>query len=589
MRKRFHVLLPFVLIGLPLVIEALYINRFSVNVLYVDQWALVLPLQALLQRDLGQFLALLWGQHNEHRIPFPKLIFLVLSRASNWDVTVEMYFSLFLAGLSLVGLGLIYRRTCRGPLWAFVPVSWLVFSLGQWENILWGWQMVIYLQVLGVILGILCLSAKSVRAVGLASMCGTVASFSFSSGLLIWPVGFLCLAALRAGKRQLVLWSLVGTLATAAYFRDYAFPAHHPSLVQALYQPLTTAVFFLANVGAALGGNGLELSVIMGVYLVILLLILCYQKISTMIRADVRVADSDIILSGLVLFSFLSSLVIAISRVEFGFGLAITPRYTTITSVGIVGIYMFFVRHSLLNRGRLSNPDRGSSALFPALLSVLIIGLAVTNLLAIQKGKSLYTSRLGMQYILQTFDVQSDNALTVLYPSPQAVREYAEFLRDQSLSAFDEPVRLLLLTSSKDGLSAGEILPNRPIVQTFRCPVQTLNDVGILFATYARSNTSDIEITLMDNGQPVIQRTLSSAEVEDNSWVRTALPQPIEDCLGRELVLRIRSQDANPGNAITVWTYPRYYDGDLLEPKEQQLADRVIGLELNVSLYGLSK
>ena len=52
----------------------------------------------------------------------------------------------------------------------WLHVSWLVSSLGQWENTLWGWQMVIYLQVLGVILGIHCLLAKSLRSVSLASL-----------------------------------------------------------------------------------------------------------------------------------------------------------------------------------------------------------------------------------------------------------------------------------------------------------------------------------------------------------------------------------------------------------------------------------
>jgi hypothetical protein len=189
----------------------------------------------------------------------------------------------------------------------WLHVSWLVSSLGQWENTLWGWQMVIYLQVLGVILGIHCLSAKSLRSVSLASLCGVVASFSFSSGLLIWPVGLLCLAALRAEKKQLALWSLIGISVVAAYYKDCVALSHHPSLGLVFSQPLTAVTFFLANVGSPLGGGGLESSMIMGIYLIVLLFILFYKKLRAMARVGIRIPHSDILPGSLVLFSFLSS------------------------------------------------------------------------------------------------------------------------------------------------------------------------------------------------------------------------------------------------------------------------------------------
>jgi len=590
MKKRLHILVPLALIVTPLVVEALYINRFAVNVPFWDQWALVPLLQALFQKNTSRLFAALWNQHNEHRILFPKLVFLALSRVSGWNAIAEMYFGLFLASLSLVGLGLIYKKTCRGHLWGFVPISWLVFNLGQWENILWGWQLQIYLQVVGAILAIHFLSAKSLRSVTLAILCGVVASFSFSSGLLIWPVGSLCLAALRAEKKQLVLWSLVGVLVVVAYYKDYVPPSHHPSLTQSFSQPLTTVVFFLANVGIPLGGDDLKLSSIMGAYLIVLLLILFYKKLRAMTRVGIQMSVSDVTLSGLVLFSFLSSMVITFGRVGFGdLGLAMNSRYVTITSVGIAGIYMLFIEWSLSSGNQHDDRDRVGFTLFPALLSVLIIGLAVANLHGILVGEALRTGRLKMKYALQTFNTQPDDVLTTLYPSPQDVRERAEFLRGQRLSVFGEPVNVLLLTSSGEGMPVGEILPGRPVVQTLRCPVQTLNDVEILFATYARNNTSSFEVTLADDGEPVIQQSLSSTEIQDNSWVHIILPKPIEDCMGRDLVLRIDSQDASAGNAITVWTYPRYYEGDLQEPEEQWLANRVVGLELNAYSYGLSK
>lgn len=586
MKNRVRFLLPLVFITTPVVGQVIYLSRFAVNVPFWDQWALPSLLRMSSSPKMGELWAALWSQHNEHRILFPRLIFRALAKISAWNVVAEMYASWFLAGLTLVGLGLIYRKSCCGSWWGFVPLAWLVFSLGQYENILWGWQLQIYLQVAATTFGIYFLSRRSFRSVVWAALCGTVASFSFNSGLLIWPVGLVCLAALRVEKKQLAFWSLAGTLVVVAYFIGYT-PPHHPSPMLAFSQPLTTLVFFLANVGAPLGGGDLNWSSVMGAGLLLLLFVLLCQKLRAMKRVGMQVSESGIILGGLVLLSLLSSTVITVGRVGLGqLDLAISSRYTTITSVGIAGIYMLFIKRGLSNAAQY---DRLGAALYPALLSLLIVGLVVTNLYGIRMGESLYVTRSGMKYALQTFEIQPDSVLKTLYPNPAALRERALFLKENRLSAFSEPVNMLLLTSSKKAIPVGEILPDRPVVQSFKCPVQTLNDVEINFATYARKNTSHVQVTLTDGDKSVVEQSLSSKEIKDNSWVHVVLPTPIQDCRGRELVLRITSEDASPGDAFTIWTHPRYYEGDLLEPGDESLAGRVIGLELNAYFYGLEQ
>jgi len=583
----YRVLLPLTLIAAPGIVEVWYIRCFAVNVPVLDEWALVPRLQALAQRNARSFLALLWTQHNEHRIVFPRLVLLALSAITGWNVVTEVYLSLFLAGLLLASLGLIYTRACRGSLWGFVPLSWLVFSLGQWENILWGWQLIFYLQTAAAVLGVYFLAGNSLRSLIWAILCGIVASFSLSNGLLIWPVGLLCLVLSRASKRYLVLWSLVGTLVVVGYLQGYTLPSRHPSPMLAFSQPLTTARFFLANVGAPLGGGDVELSEIVGTYLIVLLLVFLYTRLRATKRTSIRIPGSDIPLLSLVLLSLLSSTLIAVTRVGFGhLDWAINSRYITITLVGIAGIYLLFVKYGAPDESHSGNRlKRESFSPLSALLSVLVIGLAITNLHGIRMGEVQRAARTRMKYVLQTFDVQPDGVLEALYPSPQAVREFAAFLKEHRLSVFREPVELLLLTRPGGNVPAGEIVPDRPIVQAFRCPVQTLKDVEIFFATYARNNTSHIEITLADGDGPVVRQLVPSAQIEDNSWVHITLPKPIGGCMGRKLVLSIVSQDASPGNAVTVWMVPRYYEGELLEPAEISSDDRVVGLELNALAY----
>ncbi len=591
MNRTLRLVLPLVLVIVPPVLELLYICRFSVDVPWWDEWAFVGLLRSWYQGDMGQIIARLWAQHNEHRPVFPRLIMVMLAKLTGWNIRFEMYFGLLLSILMLVVIGLIYKKTVGSSTWGFVPLAWLVFSLGQWENILWGWQLALYLQALATVSALYFLSTRSLRSTGLAVLCAIVASFSFSSGLLTWPAGFLCLLTQRARKERWALWGLAGALTIVAYFVNYAHPGHHPSPLTGFSRLPETIKFFLVNVGAPLGGGSLLFSGVMGVCFLLLLLIYLYQRMSGSGLSNQRWSDAEILLGSMIVVSLFTSAVIAVSRAGFGhLDWAMNSRYITFTSIGIAGAYMLFAMHCPVAS------SRPHGVLFlhrlsplSALIAIMLVGLTASNVYGFQKGQALHANRLRAQYILQTFEMQPDEALTALFINPAVVREHAEFLREQRLSAFREPVVLLLLSQSGDSIPAGEILPDRPLVQTFRCPVETLYDVGVLFATYARSNTATVEITLADHNSILAYQVLLAANIRDNSWVRFALSSPLEGCTGRDLVLTIASPDASPGNAVTVWTYPRYYDGNLLSPEEVSLMDRVIGLELNTLFYGLSQ
>jgi hypothetical protein len=440
MRKRLQFLLPLLFIVTPLIIEILYINRFAVNVPFRDQWHLVPLLQALSAKNLKGVLDLLWGQHNEHRLLFPRLVFLLLAKISNWNVVSEMYFSLFVACLSLVGLGLIYKKACRGSLWGFIPISWLVFSLGQWENILWGWQMQIYLQVLGLILGIYFLSFKSLQSTTLAIVCGVIASFSFNSGLVIWPVGLLLLATLRADKKHLALWGLTGTLVIVAYYTDYTAPANHPSLTALFSSPFVAVKFFLVNVGSSLGGGNIDLSTTMGTCVIATLFVLLCKKVWTVLKTGVRVPESDVTVGSLILLSLSMSMAITVGRVGFGLPAATAPRYSTMSLLGIIGTYMLLTMDDWASKsldGKLEN-----RSLYPAFLSVLFVGLAMTTPYGMRMGNRAYTDRIRLKYVLETIDTQPDEYIKRLYPSPQFAREQAAFLKAHRINIFGDPASL---------------------------------------------------------------------------------------------------------------------------------------------------
>ena len=235
--------LPAILSAVPIVLLALYIFYFGVEVPYWDEWELV-PLLDTIESP-GERLQFqdLWGQHNEHRIIFPKLTLLFLARVSDWSIMLEMYAGLILLVLTMLGVWFIYRTRANRSLWGLVPAAFVMFNLGQWENILWGWQVTIWLQMAGVVWAIYFLSRRSLRGTLAAVLAAVVASYSFNSGLLIWPVGLLMLALLRAGKRSFGIWSAAGIATFVLYYSDYAFPRNGYSITTTLVRPLKTVSY----------------------------------------------------------------------------------------------------------------------------------------------------------------------------------------------------------------------------------------------------------------------------------------------------------------------------------------------------------
>ena len=139
-----------------------------------------------------------------------------------------------------------------------------------------------------------------------------------------------------------------------------------------------------------------------------------------------------------------------------------------------------------------------------------------------------------------------------------------------------------LTPASSDGIAVGEILPGKPVVQSFECPVQTLRDVEIPFDTFARQNTSQLSIRLSDeNNVEMISQTISTSVIKDKEWRAITLPKPVLNCFGTSLKLEIDSVDGTPGNAVTTLAFPRYYRGKLLSPATSELATRSLGLGLN--------
>ena len=218
-----------------------YVAHFGSNVPYRDDWDMVPTVTGVQPVTAGW----LWSQHNEHRIPVPRLLTLALYRTFGFDFRVGMVFNVCVTAVLALGLIQVARRL-RGRASladAFFPL--VLLNWGQGINFIWGWQVEFYLStaLAGAVLLVLATSGDRPSLASLGTIwvllvllvgCGAH-GVALVPGLAAW-LGYCGLARLRSGgpgaRRDGLLILAMASSALALvllYFVGYSPVPYHPS------------------------------------------------------------------------------------------------------------------------------------------------------------------------------------------------------------------------------------------------------------------------------------------------------------------------------------------------------------------------
>ena len=292
------------------------IARDGRNIPFEEDWLMVAPMLGH-EPDLPRWL---WSQNSEHRLPLPRLVNLVLLRASG-DFRSTMVFNVLT--LALVAAAMILAaRSLRGgltsPADAFFPL--LLLHLGNWDNLVWGWQIQFVLPtVLACVLLLIVITDPRQHSRGV-SIAGAIAliclPLSGANGLVLTPAlaGWFAYAAWirRRGDqsdRFTGSWipggaALVATVLCVVYFVGYESSPWNeasPGLRAALE---TTGKFVALAVGPAAASSWLLFG-----GLVLFILLVC---LGALFSARRNWSDQQIRLAGLLAF-FASFAVLAVA------------------------------------------------------------------------------------------------------------------------------------------------------------------------------------------------------------------------------------------------------------------------------------
>ena len=386
--------------------------------------------------ELGDLLA----QHNESRMPFPKIIFLLLAKLTGWNTRYETLLTFMGACLVSLNIYILLKRTStitfHTRLVLLFLVNLLIFSPMQYMNFLWGMELVNFIPIICIstCLAIVYSNVGDTAKFILFSVLATISTYSFANGLLCWIIVFPLLIFRTYKKTFDLKWLvLVGTAAAillvnvSVYFYDYAKPAHHPSFLGALLNPLKTVLAFLTFMGAPLGEKEQIPSAIFGVILIGLFSAVCVRlfKIS---RKGVSI-DAYLPWLALGIYSILNGLMVSVGRMDFG---VLASRYITFSaylSVALIVVFMMFAHSKDTITSGIRKHYRKT---------FVIIGTTLFLILLFNYGsgaKRLARASWQWRYTkacLSFINVMDDGQCIKesLYPIPELVRERANALDD---------------------------------------------------------------------------------------------------------------------------------------------------------------
>lgn len=406
-----------------LALDVAYVARYGTNVPSWDDWDMV-PTMTGRQPITAKWL---WSQHNEHRIPVPRLAMLAVYRV--WpDFRAAMAANVLLMGALAAALIGCAERLRGGPSVtdAFVPLSLL--GLAQGLNFVWGWQLEFMLSTVfaGAALVTIALYRPGAewRSAVVVGICVALLVMSGAHGLAVVPGLALWLPAMAwwGGRRRRL--AIVGICAvcvalSATYLVGYERVPHHPTssgprftamtAMQALTMawgsavrplwPVSGYVMFTALAGAAL---------------------LC-------IRAAIRDGRERVRAVGHLCFlASMALLALAIGSGRKGF----EPRYITLTVPMLCSLYLIALTYL---------PGRWRGGAATALLAAATLAAPSNAVAGLQYGRWLRGE-------LSEFEKQMrEGAPThelirrfypVLYPQQQLLADYLPMLRDANFGAF---------------------------------------------------------------------------------------------------------------------------------------------------------
>jgi hypothetical protein len=335
-----------------------YVGLYGSREPYMDDWGVVPALTGTQPITLSW----LWSQHNEHRLPLPRLLLVGLLQLGRLDFRVPMIFGVLARGTLASALIRLATRLRGRTAWTDIVFPLLLLHWGHSDNFLWAWQTQFTASTVLAGIALLLIATggleKSLARILALDLCLVALVLCGGNGLPFIPPLTLWLLVAAAscwpGARQESLAMLAGAVAAVALLAWYfvglepaAMPARpgFAGILRTFAEVLSLSLGLLVTADV----YGLSNPHVLKLYwqaLVILIVVLYAAASWLALRVCCRVRVERLRAFGLLMFlASMFGLGLGISWARSGFGemSGLNRRYVTLMSPGVACIYLIFL------------------------------------------------------------------------------------------------------------------------------------------------------------------------------------------------------------------------------------------------------
>ncbi|MEN9518674.1 MAG: hypothetical protein RLZZ381_1262 [Cyanobacteriota bacterium] len=440
----------------PFLILIYLVASYGVNVPYMDQWELTSLFEKVAKGNLS--FQDLFAQHNEHRLFFPRFIFIALAFLTHWNTKYEMYFSILLIVVSYVLIQKIFSRQVfrkDTEFWLIsLSISIIITSFVQEQNLLWGFQVAWFFISFCLILAIFLLTSR-LRSIWLKILLGgtvcIIASFSSAHGLMTWLAVTPCILTLahesnkiktRSVIKIVLCWSILFVLSCSIYFHNYQKPPSHPDTLFFVKHLDVSLNYFFSLLGTPLFSAS-DLSWLPGLVITANFFWFFIRYVQNPYSEFSQQASPWLSMGS---FAFLFTLITAVGRSGFGATQAYSSRYTSITILLIIALIQLWRLKSF----KLSN-YRWQYLAVTSIFTVLVSISSINKISVAQEGRLDRGSSRSCLEITASVDSGMDSCLQRLFPDPKLLRKRTKMLNQIGIRQDPESLNFLTAQNNSYG------------------------------------------------------------------------------------------------------------------------------------------
>ncbi|AZL16394.1 hypothetical protein [Rickettsiales endosymbiont of Stachyamoeba lipophora] len=319
----------------------------------------------------------------------------------------------------------------------FLPIAaFTLFSLDQASNLVWGWQIAVFINILGTILVIINLSRTKLTLSNmiLAIIGVFIAFYTFTTGLALWPIGLtlICLhqnLPITKKYNYIIIWLVCGIAIISHFYLaiiSQSFSVSTLNLFQIIKYLGHFTLLYIGSPIVRFANDLAPLFTILGLSI--------FGWFICSFRKQPKIITIALPYIAFILYGLGTAILTAFGRMEYGPNQALISRYISFANFFWLGIFGLIIISILVKK---QNQSQHTHKILIGLLTI-ILSLKLINSIQVSKKNAFisYKYRTLEKLIVEQYPTMSEQNLSTLYWHMEKLQNGLKFLAEKRLNLF---------------------------------------------------------------------------------------------------------------------------------------------------------